>query len=71
MADPPPLHIRRPDDPSKAFCGHRGGETISLAFWLDHVVPHRTSRCAGLWARLCRECDKRIPFPTKGSLQGG
>jgi hypothetical protein len=48
-------------DWSTTYCGEHG-ESMSLEFWFDHVVPNRESCCAALFNRLCRECDKLIPF---------
>lgn len=59
MTTPPPVHIRMPVT-LMTYCGARG-ESISLEFWFDHVVPHRESCCRALWRRLCQECDRLIP----------
>lgn len=66
----PPVHIRRADDSGATYCGQRG-ESISLAFWFDHVVANRDGCCKGIWRRLCDTCDHRLPFPPKGTLRGG
>jgi len=53
-------------DPATTYCGACDGESLSLAFWLEHVVPHRMGCCAKLYARLCSDCDQFIPFTIDG-----
>jgi hypothetical protein len=42
-------------DPAGTYCS-QAGESMSLEFWLDHVVPNREDCCRELYKRLCPEC---------------
>lgn len=43
------------------YCGTKG-ESVSMEYWFNHIVPRRESCCAALFKRLCPACKKRMPF---------
>lgn len=59
MTTPPRVHIRMPVT-LMTYCGAIG-ESMSLDFWFEHVVPNRDGCCHALYRRLCVKCDHLIP----------
>ena len=53
------VHVRL--TPTVRLCGATRGESMSLAFVVEHVAPNRIGCCRRLWLRLCPECDRRLP----------